>query len=260
MAKTEARRSSARIPAAVQAAARAADDKQAHDITLLDLRKAGGFTDWFVVCTGTNARQVRAIADAVETALRTRGERPAHVEGYDRSAWVLLDYFDFVVHVFTPETRLFYDLERLWADAVVHRFDPHADIAPELELETPTSATSRATATHTGGTVATRAAAAVRARAAEKRAARPRAGEAAPRARKTTAPRASAAPKAAGAPRTSATATRPRAAATRTAAGKVASKPASKPAGKATSKAPGSKAASGRTSRASSGPRKTTKR
>ena len=119
MAKTEARRSSARIPAAVQAAARAADDKQAHDITLLDLRKAGGFTDWFVVCTGTNARQVRAIADAVETALRTRGERPAHVEGYDRSAWVLLDYFDFVVHVFTPDTRAFYGLERLWGSAEV---------------------------------------------------------------------------------------------------------------------------------------------
>ena len=84
---------------------------------MLDLRKAAGFTDFFVICSGTNARQVRAIADAVMEALADDGVKPAHVEGYDRSEWILLDYFDFIVHVFAPETRAFYGLERLWGNA-----------------------------------------------------------------------------------------------------------------------------------------------
>ena len=84
---------------------------------MLDLRKAGGFTDYFVICSGGNPRQIRAIADGVMEALADEGVKPAHVEGYDRSEWVLLDYFDFIVHVFAPETRLFYGLERLWGNA-----------------------------------------------------------------------------------------------------------------------------------------------
>ena len=84
---------------------------------VLDLRKAAGFTDYFVICSGTNARQVRAIADGVMEALAADGVKPAHVEGYDRSEWILLDYFDFIVHVFAPETRVFYGLERLWGNA-----------------------------------------------------------------------------------------------------------------------------------------------
>ena len=72
---------------------------------MLDLRKAAGFTDFFVICSGTNTRQVRAIADAVMETLAAEGAKPAHVEGYDRSEWILLDYFDFIVHVFAPETR-----------------------------------------------------------------------------------------------------------------------------------------------------------
>ena len=84
---------------------------------VLDLRKAAGFTDYFVICAGQNARQIRAIADAVMEALGSRGAKPAHVEGYERSEWVLLDYFDFIVHIFAPETRLFYGLERLWGNA-----------------------------------------------------------------------------------------------------------------------------------------------
>jgi len=84
---------------------------------LLDLRKAAGFTDYFLICSGTNPRQIRAIADSVMEALAAEGATPAHVEGYDRSEWVLLDYFDFIVHVFAPETRAFYSLERLWGNA-----------------------------------------------------------------------------------------------------------------------------------------------
>jgi ribosome-associated protein len=108
---------SRRMPAAVTASAAAALDKKALDVVVLDLRKASAFTDFFVISTGTNVRQVQAIADAVEDALRRKGIRPALVEGYERGEWVLIDYFDFIVHVFTPATREFYSLERLWGDA-----------------------------------------------------------------------------------------------------------------------------------------------
>jgi ribosome-associated protein len=106
------------MPADVAAAVVAADMKKATDLVVLDLRKADGFTDFFVICTAQNQRQIKAVADAVEEAVRAGHQRkPAHVEGYGRAEWVLLDYFDFVVHVFTPETRAFYGLERLWGSA-----------------------------------------------------------------------------------------------------------------------------------------------
>ena len=121
MAKTEKRPTSlvlgARLPSQIDRALTAADSKKAVDLVVLDLRKAAGFTDFFVICSGTNARQVRAIADAVMDALAEEGVKPAHIEGYDRSEWVLIDYFDFIVHVFSPDTRLFYGLERLWGSA-----------------------------------------------------------------------------------------------------------------------------------------------
>jgi ribosome-associated protein len=117
MAKTEKRRKAIQLPEQIDRAVRAAGDKKAVDLTVLDLRKAAGFTDYFVICSGTNPRQVRAIADAVIDSLNADGVKPAHVEGYDRSEWVLLDYFDFIVHVFAPETRMFYALERLWGSA-----------------------------------------------------------------------------------------------------------------------------------------------
>lgn len=117
MSTANKRRPAARIPAAVTRAVHAAEEKKAVDIAVLDLRKAAGFTDYFVICSGTNTRQVRAIADGVLEALAAEGEEPAHVEGYERSEWILLDYFDFVVHVFAPETRVFYGLERLWGSA-----------------------------------------------------------------------------------------------------------------------------------------------
>ena len=107
-----------KLPKSIAGAVRAAHDKQALDVVILDLRKAEGFTDYFVICTGTNSRQIRAIADAVTDVLRTEfGERPLLAEGVQKSEWILLDYFNFVVHVFSSDCRAFYSLERLWGSA-----------------------------------------------------------------------------------------------------------------------------------------------
>jgi ribosome-associated protein len=112
-----------KLPKAVAGAVRAAQDKKASDIVVLDLRNAGGFTDYFVICTGTNPRQINAIADSVEDTLkREYGERPALTEGVEKSEWILLDYFNFVVHVFSRDCRAFYGLERLWGNAQRHEF------------------------------------------------------------------------------------------------------------------------------------------
>jgi len=117
-AQTAPKAKTPRLPKGVASAVRAARDRKALDIVVLDLRKAGGFTDYFVICTGTNPRQIHAIADAVNATLKSDvGERPALAEGANRSEWILLDYFDFVVHVFSRECRAFYDLERLWGNA-----------------------------------------------------------------------------------------------------------------------------------------------
>jgi ribosome-associated protein len=117
MVKVDSRRKASRIPRQVDRAVAAAEDKKAVDLVVLDLKKAAGFTDYFVIASGANPRQIRAIADGILAALAEEGAKPAHIEGYDRSEWILLDYFDFVVHVFAPETRLFYGLERLWGNA-----------------------------------------------------------------------------------------------------------------------------------------------
>ena len=106
-----------RLPADVNRAVRAALDKLATNVVVLDLRHTPAFTDFFVLCSGQNARQVKAIADHVEEVLREGGVRPAHVEGYDRAEWILMDFFTFIIHVFAPHTRDFYGLERLWGDA-----------------------------------------------------------------------------------------------------------------------------------------------
>ena len=102
---------------AVELAAQAALGKKASDVVILDLRRFGIFTDFFLLASGTNQKQILAIADAIRDCLREHKLRPKHLEGYPRQEWVLLDYGDFVVHVFTPQTRAFYDLERLWAEA-----------------------------------------------------------------------------------------------------------------------------------------------
>jgi ribosome-associated protein len=112
-----------RLPRDVAAAVTAVCDKKAEDVVVLDLRKTGGFTDYFVICTGANARQMTAIADSVQDTLReSLDERPALAEGVDKSEWILLDYFNFVVHIFSRECRAFYGLERLWGNAERHEF------------------------------------------------------------------------------------------------------------------------------------------
>ena len=112
-----------RLPKSVAAAVRAALDRKAVDVVVLDLRKASGFTDFFVICTGNSSRQIQAIADGVSTTLKTEfGERPSLAEGIEKSQWILIDYFDFVVHVFSRECRSFYGLERLWGNAERHEF------------------------------------------------------------------------------------------------------------------------------------------
>lgn len=117
--KTAAKRSTPppRMPKAINAGIAAAFDKKAGDVVIMDLRKASSFTDFFVLCTGQNMRQVKAIAESIETTLKKDGMKPSLVEGYNRAEWVLLDYFDFIFHVFTPSTREFYGLERLWGSA-----------------------------------------------------------------------------------------------------------------------------------------------
>ena len=107
----------AKLPAQLTTAIQAARDKKATELVVLDLRKTGAFTDFFLICTGANPRQVHAIADAVEQALKAKQVRPAHLEGYQRAEWILVDYFDFIVHVFSPSARAFYGLERLWGNA-----------------------------------------------------------------------------------------------------------------------------------------------
>jgi ribosome-associated protein len=101
----------------------ACQDKQAEDVAILELEKdSGAFTDYFVMCSGTNPRQVQAIADAVDERLEKLGLRVTHSEGYKHAEWVLLDYVDFVVHIFSEKARQFYDLERLWKSA--RRLEP----------------------------------------------------------------------------------------------------------------------------------------
>jgi ribosome-associated protein len=99
----------------VSEAIAACQEKKAEEITILELEKnSGAFTDYFVVCSGTNPRQIQAIADEVELRLKRAGLYPAHTEGYRQAEWVLLD---FVVHVFAEKARRYYELERLWKSA-----------------------------------------------------------------------------------------------------------------------------------------------
>jgi ribosome-associated protein len=110
-------------------AVNAAEAKKAEEVAILEMDKASGaFTDYFVICSGSNPRQIQAISDEVEERLAKSGVRPAHVEGYRQADWVLLDYTDFVVHVFSPKARNFYNLERLWKSA--KRYEPSDLTAP----------------------------------------------------------------------------------------------------------------------------------
>jgi ribosome-associated protein len=106
------------------AAARAAAEKQATDVVILDVRELIVITDYFVIATGSTDRQVKTIVEEVEKSLRSLEEKPIRREGEDTHRWVLLDYVDVVVHVFAEEERGFYDLERLWRDAPVVGWEP----------------------------------------------------------------------------------------------------------------------------------------
>jgi ribosome-associated protein len=98
-------------------AVRAADAKQAKDIRVLDLRDVTSFADYFVICSGSNTRHIQAIADEIAQRLKQEGERPSSIEGYDNAEWVLMDYGDYLIHVFSEKARAYYELERLWRDA-----------------------------------------------------------------------------------------------------------------------------------------------
>ena len=111
MKKTELKK---QVAAVIQACL----EKKAEELSILEMEKgSGAFTDYFVLCSGTNPRQVQAISDEVELRLKAAGIRPNSIEGYNQAEWILMDYVDFVVHVFSEKARKFYDLERLWKSA-----------------------------------------------------------------------------------------------------------------------------------------------
>jgi ribosome-associated protein len=128
----------------VRQAIAACQDKKAEDLAVLELGKhSGAFTDYFVICSGANPRQIQAIADAVGEQLGKMGLLALHVEGYTQAEWVLLDYVDLVVHIFSEKARKFYDLERLWRSA--KRLDPGTLKAPAAKTEAaPRPRTARA--------------------------------------------------------------------------------------------------------------------
>lgn len=97
-------------------AVRAAEEKKALDIRVLDLTGISSFTDFFVICSGSSSKQNQAISDEVAMRMKKRGELPLSVEGYSTAEWILTDYGDLVVHALTPKARAYYDLERLWRE------------------------------------------------------------------------------------------------------------------------------------------------
>lgn len=113
----------------------ACQDKKAEELTILEMDKdSGAFTDYFVICSGSNPRQIQAISDEVELRLKRAGTYPNNIEGYKQAEWVLLDYVDFVVHVFSANARSYYDLERLWRTA--KKLEP-ADLVAKFRKRAP---------------------------------------------------------------------------------------------------------------------------
>jgi ribosome-associated protein len=97
-------------------ALKAADDKKAHDIVILDISHIASFASYFLFCSGESSRQIQAIADEVGARMKASGFKPSHIEGYRNAEWILMDYMDLVVHIFSRNARAYYDLERLWRD------------------------------------------------------------------------------------------------------------------------------------------------
>ncbi|MEZ6069278.1 MAG: ribosome silencing factor [Pirellulales bacterium] len=107
------------------AAARTADDNRGTDIVILDTREVTPIFDYFVLATGTSRRQLHAISESIDDVLEKElGDRRLGIEGYDEASWILLDYGNVVVHIFTDEARQYYDLEQLWCEAKTVPFDP----------------------------------------------------------------------------------------------------------------------------------------
>jgi len=126
----------------VARAVKAVEAKKGEDLAILEMdRSSGAFTDYFVLCSGTNPRQIQAISDEVEKQLNDLGVRPNSVEGYNQAEWVLLDYVDFVVHIFSERARRFYDLERLWKSA--HRLQS-ADLTRKAPAKSAASVAKKA--------------------------------------------------------------------------------------------------------------------
>ena len=123
------------IRAEVAIAVRACQEKKAENITVLQLdEQSSGFTDYFLLCSGSNPRQVQAISDEIDHQLSAAGVEPKHTEGYNQAEWLLMDYVDFVVHIFSENARKFYDLERLWKTAT--RIDPADLVKPAAKKAT----------------------------------------------------------------------------------------------------------------------------
>lgn len=115
---TEARTPFSDLDEIVKLALHCADEKKAHNTVVIDLREVASFTEFFIITSGSNQRQVQAIADEINEQLKKQlSAKPVRVEGYNAADWVLLDYGDFIVHIFEQKQREFYDLERLWRDA-----------------------------------------------------------------------------------------------------------------------------------------------
>jgi ribosome-associated protein len=112
-------------------AVRAAEEKKANDIRVLDLTGISSFTDFFVICTGSSTKQNQAISDEVAMRMKKLGELPLSVEGYGTAEWILTDYGDLVVHSLTPKARAYYDLERLWREGKTVTIPPEAPITPK---------------------------------------------------------------------------------------------------------------------------------
>ena len=106
-----------KVPGEVATAAQVALEKTAEDLLLLDLAGLSSFTDYFLICSARNPRQGQAISDEIQQRLGRRGVWPSHIEGYNQADWILMDYVNFVVHIFSQKARVFYDLERLWRSA-----------------------------------------------------------------------------------------------------------------------------------------------
>lgn len=138
----------AQIRSQVISAVQACEEKKGEDISILEMDKnSSAFTDYFVICSGKNPRQIQAIADEVELRLKRSGVPANQVEGYNQADWVLLDYVDFVVHVFSEASRKFYDLERLWKSA--HKVTVDDLKAPPVKATAAKAMGSRAKKTST---------------------------------------------------------------------------------------------------------------